>query len=114
MDLVSNPDETKVSLVCHHSSNRSCAHFRAGARQVIVVTDHVDKNGRSKVLQKCSLPMTGVRCVSRIITDLCVFDVNRQKGGLTLVELAEGVTVEEVKAKTGATFAVAEHLGSWS
>ncbi|KAJ9092765.1 hypothetical protein QFC19_008620 [Naganishia cerealis] len=92
MDLVSNPDETKV----------------------IVVTDHVDKNGRPKVLEECSLPATGVRCVSRIITDLCVFDVNRQEGGLTLVELAEGVTVEDVKAKTAATFAVAEHLGSWS
>ncbi|KAJ9098749.1 hypothetical protein QFC21_004397 [Naganishia friedmannii] len=92
MDLVSNPDETKV----------------------IVVTDHVDKNGKSKVLETCSLPVTGVKCVSRIITDLCVFDVDREKGGLTLVELAEGVTVEDVKANTQATFAVADQLGSWS
>ncbi|KAJ9126922.1 hypothetical protein QFC24_001153 [Naganishia onofrii] len=92
MDLVSNPDETKV----------------------IVVTDHMDKNGKSKVLETCSLPVTGVKCVSRIITDLCVFDVDREKGGLTLVELAEGVTVDDVKANTKATFAVADQLGSWS
>lgn len=82
--------------------------------QVIVVTDHVDKNGKPKVVEKCSLPMTGVRCVSRIITDLCVFDVNRESGGLTLVELAEGATVEDVKAKTGASFIIADRLGSWS
>jgi 3-oxoacid CoA-transferase len=74
----------------------------------------MDKNGKSKVLETCSLPVTGVKCVSRIITDLCVFDVDREKGGLTLVELAEGVTVDDVKANTKATFAVADQLGSWS
>ncbi len=91
MDLVSNPDETKV----------------------IVVTDHLDKNGRSKVVQKCRLPLTGVACVSRIITDLCVFDVDRQRGGLTLVELADGVTLEAVKQATDAEFAIAESLGTY-
>ncbi len=91
MDLVSNPDETMV----------------------VVVTDHVDKNGRPKVVAECSLPLTGVRCVSRIITDLAVFDVDRVNGGMTLIELAEGVTLEEVQKKTGGEFRVAEKLGSF-
>ena len=112
MDLVSNPDETKVrpwmSIDVWQPSDDTLF------LQVIVVTDHVDKNGNPKVVEQCSLPMTGVRCVSRIITDLCVFDVNRESGGLTLVELAKGVTVEDVKAKTGAAFVVADRLGSWS
>lgn len=91
MDLVSNPDETMV----------------------IVVTDHMDKNGRPKVVEECRLPLTGVRCVSRIITDLAVFDVDRQNGGLTLVEKAEDIGLEELREKTGATFKVAENLGSF-
>ncbi|KAM0751468.1 succinyl-CoA:3-ketoacid-coenzyme A transferase-like protein [Meredithblackwellia eburnea MCA 4105] len=89
MDLVSNPDSTKV----------------------IVATDHTDKYGKSKIKQICSLPLTGSKVVSRIITNLCVFDVDRSHGVLTLVELADGVTVEEVKAKTEASFVVAENLG---
>jgi 3-oxoacid CoA-transferase len=91
MDLVSNPDETMV----------------------IVVTDHMDKNGRPKVVEECRLPLTGVRCVSRIITDLAVFDVDRQNGGLTLVEKSEDIGLEELREKTGATFKVAENLGSF-
>jgi len=59
------------------------------------------------VVQNTELPLTGVRCVSTIITDLAVFNVDREKGGLTLVELQPGVTLEEVKAKTGADFKVA-------
>ncbi|KAL8278120.1 hypothetical protein RQP46_009444 [Phenoliferia psychrophenolica] len=89
MDLVSNPDATKV----------------------IVATDHLDKNGRSKIKQLCTLPLTGSKCVSRIITNLCVFDVDRENGILTLVELAENVSVEEVREKTDAKFTVAETVG---
>lgn len=114
MDLVSNPDETKVSSVMYRSVYRALAHCQVDKFQVIVVTDHMDKNGKSKVLETCSLPVTGVKCVSRIITDLCVFDVDRERGGLTLVELAEGVTVDDVKTNTKATFTVADQLGSWS
>jgi 3-oxoacid CoA-transferase len=90
MDLVSNPDNTMV----------------------IIVTDHTDKYGKPKVVQECSLPKTGVRCVSRIITELAVFDVKRKEenGGLVLVEIAEGVELEEVKAKTGAKFEVSDNL----
>nr|XP_031860278.1 uncharacterized protein CI109_004162 [Kwoniella shandongensis]KAA5527350.1 hypothetical protein CI109_004162 [Kwoniella shandongensis] len=88
MDLTSAPDDTKI----------------------IVLTDHCDKKGRSKIVEKCSLPLTGARCVSLIITDLAVFDVDREQGVLTLKELMPGVTLEEVQAKTSAPFLVADPL----
>ncbi len=72
----------------------------AGVRRIIVVMDHTNKAGESKVLQACTLPLTGKGVVNRIITDLCVFDV--VKGGLKLIELAPGVTDAEVRAKTEA------------
>ncbi|GAW24232.1 hypothetical protein ANO14919_138140 [Xylariales sp. No.14919] len=91
MDLVSNPDQTKI----------------------VVATEHVDKNGRSKIVQDCKLPLTGKGVVSTIITDLAVFQVDRTKGGLTLTEVAEGVDVETVRASTDAKFAVAKDLGTF-
>ena len=90
MDLVGNPDQTKI----------------------VVATDHVAKDGSAKIVESCALPLTGARVVSTIITDLCVFEVDRVKGGLTLIELAPGVDVEEIKSKTGAKFAISESLGS--
>ena len=60
-------------------------------------------------MKQCEFPLTGKTCVSRIITDLCVFDVDFASG-LTLVELAEGVTVDDVKAKTEAPFQVADDV----
>jgi 3-oxoacid CoA-transferase len=116
MDLISNPDETKI----------------------VVTTDHLAKDGSPKIVAQCSLPLTGARCVSTIITDLvssfdsfplsceslikdlaswtdtifpqCVFQVDRLNGGLTLTELAPGVDVEQIKAKTEADFAIAENV----
>ena len=73
----------------------------AGVGRVVVVMDHANKAGESKVLKACTLPLTGKAVVDRIITDLCVMDV--VDGGLKLVELAPGVTLDEVKAKTEAT-----------
>ena len=73
----------------------------AGVGRVVVVMDHANKAGESKVLKACTLPLTGKAVVDRIITDLCVMDV--VPGGLKLVELAPGVTEEEVRAKTEAT-----------
>jgi 3-oxoacid CoA-transferase len=91
MDLVSNPEKTKV----------------------IVVMEHTAKGGKPKILKQCALPLTGARTVSTIITELAVFDVDRVAGELELIDLAKGVTVEEVRAKTGCDFKVRSNLGTW-
>jgi len=70
----------------------------ASARRLIVTMEHVTKKGDRKILKQCNLPLTGVRCVNRIITDYCVLDVT--PGGLRLIELAAGTTVEEVQKMT--------------
>ncbi len=72
----------------------------AGVRRCVVIMDHTDKAGRSKLLKTCTLPLTGVHCVQRIITNLGVFDV--VEGGLKLAEIAPGVTREEIAGKTEA------------
>jgi len=82
----------------------------AGVKKVIVVMDHANKAGESKVLERCTLPLTGAGVVDLIITDLCVMACDKVKGGLTLIELAPGVTLDEVKAKTAAPFAIAPAL----
>ncbi len=83
----------------------------AGVKKVIVVMDHANKAGESKVLERCSLPLTGAGVVDMIITDLCVMTCDKANGGgLTLVEIAPGVTLDEIKAKTQAAFAVAPSL----
>ncbi|WP_448537946.1 3-oxoacid CoA-transferase subunit B [Sphingobium yanoikuyae] len=81
----------------------------AGVKRVVVVMDHVSKNGSPKILPTCSLPLTGKAVVDLIITDLAVIAVDRAKGGLTLVELAPGVTEAEVVEKTGAPLAILEN-----
>jgi 3-oxoacid CoA-transferase subunit B len=73
----------------------------AGVKRCVVVMDHTDKAGKPKLLRKCSLPLTGVRCVQRVITNLAMFDV--VAGGLKLVELAPGITGDQVAASTEAT-----------
>ncbi len=70
----------------------------AGAKRLIVTMEHVTKKGEKKILKACNLPLTGVRCVNRIITDYCVLDVTEK--GLKLVELAPGVTAEQVQEMT--------------
>ena len=81
----------------------------AGVKKVVVVMEHTNKAGESKILKECALPLTGKQCVDLVITDLCVFSVERGVG-LTLLELAPGVTREEVAAKTEAAFSVAPGL----
>jgi 3-oxoacid CoA-transferase len=74
--------------------------------RVVVAMEHCDKNGNAKILDSCSLPLTGERCVDRIITDLCVFDVDKERGWLILRELSEGTTISELRKKTGCDFTV--------
>ena len=70
----------------------------AGAKRLIVTMEHVTKKGEKKILEKCNLPLTGVACLNRIITDYCVIDVT--PNGLELIELAPGVTADEVQGLT--------------
>jgi 3-oxoacid CoA-transferase subunit B len=79
-----------------------------GAERVIVVMEHVAKNGSAKLVEQCTLPLTGKACVDRVITDLAVFDVTAD--GFHLLELAPGVTIEQVTDATGAPFTVADEI----
>jgi 3-oxoacid CoA-transferase len=78
----------------------------SGVKRVVVLMEHTAKDGTPKIKNECDLPLTGKAVVDLIITDLCVFEVAKGQG-LTLIELQEGVTVDEVKAKTGCEFKVA-------
>ena len=78
----------------------------SGVKRVVVLMEHTSKDGGSKVLKRCTLPLTGKGVVNKIITDLCVFEVEPGKA-LVLTEIHPGVTLEEVKAKTAADFRVA-------
>jgi 3-oxoacid CoA-transferase subunit B len=75
----------------------------AGVKRVVVIMDHADKAGRSKLLKECTLPLTGRACVNRIVTGLGVFDVTED--GLKIVETAPGVTRDEIVSKTEAKLA---------
>jgi 3-oxoacid CoA-transferase len=83
----------------------------SGSR-VVVTMEHTAKGGSHKILSTCSLPLTGKKCVDRIITDLCVFDVLPNGKGLHLIEMANHVSVEDVKASTGCDFTVSDELKS--
>jgi 3-oxoacid CoA-transferase subunit B/3-oxoadipate CoA-transferase beta subunit len=74
----------------------------AGVKKVVVVMDHCEKSGAPKLLKACTLPLTGAGVVDLLVTELGVFEIDRKAGGVTLIELAEGVTVEEILAKTEA------------
>jgi 3-oxoacid CoA-transferase subunit B len=77
----------------------------AGVKRVVVVMEHTSKDGASKLLKKCTLPLTGVNVVDLVITDLGVFEIDKHGSQpMKLIELAEGVSVEEIKAKTEAPF----------
>jgi 3-oxoacid CoA-transferase subunit B len=79
-----------------------------GAERVIVVMEHVAKDGSPKLVEQCTLPLTGRACIDRVITDLAVFDVTAD--GFRLIDLAPGVTVEQVTDATGAPFTVGPDL----
>jgi 3-oxoacid CoA-transferase subunit B len=82
----------------------------AGVRRVIVLMEHTAKNGTPKIMRQCSLPLTGVGVVDRIITDLGVLDITER--GLVVVELAPGVTADEMRSKTDAPLVFTEGLAN--
>ena len=74
---------------------------------------HTAKDGSPKIRDACTIPLTGAGVVTQIITELAAFNVDKAAGELELTDLAEGVTLEEVKAKTGCAFRVRDNLGSF-
>ena len=84
----------------------------AGVKRVVVVMEHTEKSGAPKLVNACSLPLTGKACVDLVVTDLGVFRVDRGKSPFTLLELAPGVTLDEVRAKTEPAFEVAGALAA--
>jgi 3-oxoacid CoA-transferase subunit B len=82
-----------------------------GASRVVVIMEHLTRNGESKVKRECSLPLTGRGVVHRLITDLAVFDFGGPEG-MVLVDLQDGVTLEQVEASTDARFVVPDAIAS--
>jgi 3-oxoacid CoA-transferase subunit B len=82
----------------------------AGVRKIVVTMEHNAKDGGAKLVKTCSLPLTGQRCVSMLITDLCVMQMDEAKRQFVLTEVAPGVTVDEVRTKTEAEILVAPNV----
>ncbi len=81
----------------------------ASAKNIIVAMQHCDKAGNSKLLPQCSLPLTGVHCIKKVVTDLGVFDI--QDGAFILLERAADVSIEEIQAKTAGKLIIPDHVG---
>jgi 3-oxoacid CoA-transferase subunit B len=79
----------------------------AGVRRVIVTMEHVNKKGESKIIPACTLPLTGRRCIDMIITEFGVMEMDKERRRFVLTEVAPGISVDEVKAKTAAEITVA-------
>ncbi len=79
----------------------------AGVRRVVVVMEHIEKSGAPKLIERCTLPLTGARAVDLVITDLCVIELARGARTPTLIQIAPGVGLDEIAAKTGFGFEIA-------
>lgn len=82
----------------------------ASAKNIIVAMQQVNKAGESKLLPSCSLPLTGVRCIKKIVTELGVYDVDTENGGFILVERAPGVSIEQIKAATAGKLIIPDNV----
>jgi 3-oxoacid CoA-transferase subunit B len=82
----------------------------AGVKRVVVLMEHTNKHGEPKILERCTLPLTGAAVVDLVITELCVMECDKRHGGLTLTELAPGVTLDRIRASTGASFQISDRL----
>lgn len=80
----------------------------ASAKNIIVAMQHTDKAGNSKLLAKCTLPITGLKCVKKIVSDLGVFDIT--PNGFVCIEYAPGVSIEEIKQKTAGKLTISENV----
>ena len=80
----------------------------AGAQNIVVTMTHADKSGASKLLKQCSLPLTGVKCIKKVVTDLAVIEI--RDGKFHLIERAPGVSVEEIKSKTEGELVIPDHV----
>ena len=81
----------------------------AGVKRVVVVMEHSAKD-EPKLLHRCTLPLTGANVVDLVVTDLGVFTIDKKGGGMTLVELAPGVTLDDIRSKTQASYQVDRKL----
>jgi 3-oxoacid CoA-transferase subunit B len=81
----------------------------ASAKNIIVAMQHCDKAGNSKLLPHCTLPLTGIHCIQKVVTDLGVFDI--KDGAFHLVERAADVSIEEIQAKTAGKLVIPEAVG---
>jgi 3-oxoacid CoA-transferase subunit B len=81
----------------------------ASAKNIIVAMQHCDKAGNSKLLPQCSLPLTGVHCIKKVVTDLGVFDI--KDGAFILLERAADVSIEEIQSKTAGKLIIPDHVG---
>jgi 3-oxoacid CoA-transferase subunit B len=80
----------------------------AAAKNIIVAMQHTNPKGESKLLPKCTLPITGVHCIKKVVSDLGVFDITPE--GFKLLEYAPGVTIDEIKAKTAGRLVIADDV----
>ena len=105
-DLMGKKTFTEVMLMQILGRTPRAVDMRITDVVLIVLMEHVAKDGSAKIVYECSLPLTGRGVVDMLITDLAVFDIDRKAGTSRLIELAPGVTLDEVKAKTAASFTV--------
>uniref|UniRef100_A0A7S3CSG9 Uncharacterized protein n=1 Tax=Strombidium rassoulzadegani TaxID=1082188 RepID=A0A7S3CSG9_9SPIT len=86
-----------------------------GVKKVVVVMEHVTKSGKIRILEKCNLPVTGRNVIDMLITDMAVFSFEKQPGGkFVLEEIAEGYTLEDIRANTGCEFEVSPDLKTFN